>query len=156
MAFAGFVSGNWLIRERSRGLKNQAGKNMSDPITDMLNQIRNAQAVFKPEVSVPFSRLKQGIAQILVDEGFLSGVKKALKKDDRMLKINLKYNQDAPAISALKRVSKPGQKVYVQAVQIKPVKGGRGIAVISTSKGLMTNKRARKERIGGEVLCEVW
>ncbi|MBU4204852.1 30S ribosomal protein S8 [Patescibacteria group bacterium] len=129
---------------------------MSDPITDMLNQIRNAQAVAKTEVFIPFSRLKQEIAKILVEEGFLGDIKKTPKKDDRILKIALKYNQDAPAISSLKRISKPGNKVYIQTSDIRAVRGGRGITIISTSKGLMTNKKARKERLGGEVICEVW
>ncbi|MBU3934520.1 30S ribosomal protein S8 [Patescibacteria group bacterium] len=129
---------------------------MSDPITDMLNQIRNAQAVAKPEISIPFSRLKYEIVQILIQEGFLGNIKKTFKKDDKMLKITLRYNQDFPAISALKRISKPGQKIYIQASKIRAVRGGRGIAVISTSKGLMTNKKARKEGVGGEVICEVW
>jgi len=129
---------------------------MSDPITDMLNQIRNAQAVARREISVPFSRLKYEIAQILVEEGFLGSIKKILKKNDKVLKITLKYNQDVPAVSTLKRISKPGLKVYTQASKIKAVKGGRGIAVISTSKGLMTNKKAKKKGIGGEVICEVW
>jgi len=127
-----------------------------DPITDMLNQIRNGQAVAKTEVSVPFSELKQEIAKILVEEGFLASIKKALKKDDRILKIALKYNQNSPAILGLNRISKPGQRIYVKASEIKPVKGSRGITIISSSKGLMTNKKAKKMRLGGEVICEVW
>lgn len=129
---------------------------MTDPITDMLNRIRNTQAVAKAEVSIPFSQLKQEIAKILVEEGFLADIKKALKKDDRILKIALKYNQNIPAISGLRRVSKPGQRIYVKTSEIKAVKGGRGMAIISTSKGLMTNKKARKMKLGGEVICEVW
>ena len=127
-----------------------------DPITDMLNQIRNGQAVAKTEVSVPFSELKQEIAKILVEEGFLASIKKALKKDDRILKIALKYNQNSPAILGLNRISKPGQRIYVKASEIRPVRGGRGMTIISTSKGLMTNKKAKKMRLGGEVICEVW
>jgi len=129
---------------------------MVDPITDMLNQIRNGQAVQKPEVSIPFSRIKEEIVKILIEEGFLSNSKKVLKKDDKLLKVNLKYNQNTPAISGLKRVSKPGQRIYVKNSKIKTIKGGRGIAIISTPKGLMTNKKAKKEGLGGEIICEVW
>ena len=129
---------------------------MVDPITDMLNQIRNGQAVQKPEVSIPFSRIKEEIVKILIEEGFLSNSKKVLKKDDKLLKVNLKYNQNTPAISGLKRVSKPGQRIYVKNSKIKTIKGGRGIAIISTPKGLMTNKKAKKEGLGGEIICEAW
>jgi small subunit ribosomal protein S8 len=129
---------------------------MTDPITDMLNQIRNAQAVTKPEVSIPSSQIKQKIAEILVEERFIATVKKVPKGDNNMLKINLKYNKNIPVISGLTRISKPGQRIYAKISEIKSVKGGRGIAIISTSKGLMTNKKARKEKLGGEVICEVW
>jgi len=129
---------------------------MTDPITDMLNQIRNAQAVAKPEISVLFSQIKQEIAQILSKEGFVGSVKKAAKKEDNTLKIVLKYNENIPAITGMNRISKPGQRIYVKVTDIKPVKGGKGITIISTSKGLMTNKEARKVKLGGEVLCEIW
>lgn len=129
---------------------------MNDPITDMLNQIRNGQAVAKQEVSVPLSGIKQEIARILLEEGFIANFKKPAKKEDRNFKIALKYNQGAPAISDLKRVSKPGQRIYLAASELKNIKGGKGIAIISTSKGLMTNKKARKMNIGGEVIAEIW
>jgi len=129
---------------------------MTDPIADMLNQIRNAQAVLKPEVSIPYSGLKQEIANILVEEGFLSSTKQLPKKNNKVLKIVLKYNQGIPAASGLKRISKPGQKIYAKYADIKTVKGGTGIAIISTSKGLMTNKKARKEKLGGEIIAEIW
>jgi small subunit ribosomal protein S8 len=129
---------------------------MTDPITDMLNQIRNAQAVAKAEISIPFSQLKQEIAKILIEEGFLGSIKKALKKDAQILKITLKYEQSVPAISGLNRISKPGRRVYIKASEIRAVKGGRGVTIISTPKGLMANRKARKMRLGGEVICEVW
>jgi small subunit ribosomal protein S8 len=129
---------------------------MTDPIADMLNQIRNAQAVLKPEVSIPYSGIKQEIANILVEEGFLSGTKQLPKKNNKILKIVLKYSQGIPAAAGLRRVSKPGQKIYAKCSDIKAVKGGTGIAIISTSKGLMTNKKARKEKLGGEVIAEIW
>jgi len=129
---------------------------MTDPITDMLNQIRNAKAVAKPEVLVPFSKLKNEIAMILSKEGFLGEVKKVTKGKSKTLKINLKYDNEAPAIEGAKRISKPGQRIYVGTYDIKKVRGGSGISVISTSKGLMTNSQARKAKLGGEVLLEVW
>lgn len=129
---------------------------MTDPITEMLNHIRSAQAVARPEISVPFSQLKHNIAEIFAAEGFVAGVKKGLKKENKVLKITLKYNSGVPAIVDLKRISKPGQRIYSSAADLKAVRGGRGIAIVSTPKGLMTNKRARKENVGGEIICEVW
>lgn len=129
---------------------------MVDPITDMLNRIRNAQAVLKTQVSLPFSNLKYEIAKILEKEAFIKKVEKKGKKNKKTIEIILKYDDKTPAISGLKRISKPGQRIYLPAKKIKKVKGGYGIAIISTSKGLMTDKEARKQKVGGEVLCEVW
>ena len=129
---------------------------MTDPITDMLNQIRNAQAVLKTEVLIPFSKLKNEIALILEKENFVGDVKKIIKGKSKTLKISLKYNEGLPAIEGSKRVSKPGQRIYTGFQDIKKVSGGFGISVISTSKGLMTNIEARKAKLGGEVLLEVW
>lgn len=129
---------------------------MVDPITDMLNRIRNAQAVLKTQVSLPFSNLKYEIAKILEKEAFIKKVEKKGKKNKKTIEIILKYDDKTPAISGLKRISKPGQRIYFPAKKIKKVKGGYGIAIISTSKGLMTDKEARKQKVGGEVLCEVW
>ncbi len=129
---------------------------MTDPITDMLNRIRNAQAVGKETVEIPFSNLKYEIAQILEKEGFVEKVEKRGKKSRKFIELTLKYENGLPAISGLKRVSKPGQRIYLPYGKLKPVKGGYGISIISTSKGLMTNKGARKNKLGGEVLCEIW
>ena len=139
---------------------------MVDPITDMLNRIRNAQAVLKETVEVPFSNLKYEIAKILEKNGFIEKVEKKGKKTKKIIEITLKYlpaealakegDNKIPAISGLKRISKPGQTIYLGHRQIKRVKGGYGIAIISTSKGLMTDKEARKQKIGGEVICEIW
>ncbi len=129
---------------------------MTDPITDMLNQIRNAKAVAKQEVSIPFSKAKYEIAKILMQEGFMGEVKKIVKGKTKTMKIILKYDDGVSKISNLKRVSKPGQRIYAKVSEIKRVKGGYGISVISTSKGLMTNKEAHKLKLGGEVICEVW
>ena len=137
-----------------------------DPISDMLISIKNAQAVGHPTVSVPFSSLKYEIAKILGKEGFIKKVEKKGRGVKKFLEITLKYDgkvpvasearQGRPAISDLKRISKPGQRIYLPYKKIKKVKEGLGIAIISTSKGLMTNKEARKRKMGGEVLCEIW
>ena len=129
---------------------------MTDPITDMLNQIRNAQAVAKAEVLIPLSKIKFEIAKILSDAGFIGEVKKAVKGKNKVLKIVLKYDNGVPAISGLDRVSKPGQRIYESVHEIKKVHGGYGMSVVSTSKGLMTNKEARKQKLGGEIICQVW
>ncbi len=129
---------------------------MVDPITDMLNRIRNAQAVLKTQVSLPFSNLKYEIAKILEKEAFIKRVEKKGKKNKKTIEIILKYDDKTPAISGLKRISKPGQRIYFPAKKIKKVKGGYGIAIISTPRGLMTDKEAKKQRLGGEIICEVW
>jgi len=130
---------------------------MTDPICDMLNRIRNAQAVLKETVDIPFSDLKYGIAKILEKKGFVAKVEKKGKKVRRTIEITLKYDANQPVISGLKRISKPGQRIYKKAKEIKPVKGGYGVAVISTPReGLMTDKEARKKKLGGEIICEVW
>jgi small subunit ribosomal protein S8 len=129
---------------------------MTDPISDMLNRIRNAQAVLKETVDIPFSDLKHEIAKILEKKGFVAKVEKKGKKVRRTVEVTLKYDAKQPAISGLKRISKPGQRIYKNAKEIKPVKGGYGMAVISTSKGLMTDKEARKKKLGGEIICEIW
>ena len=129
---------------------------MTDPITDMLNQIRNAEAVAKPEVLIPFSKLKNQIGMILAQEGFVQDVKKIAKDKNKVMKIVLKYDNGIPAIEGAKRVSKPGQRIYVKNTDIKKVRGGFGISIISTPKGLMTNNQARKSKLGGEVMLEIW
>lgn len=129
---------------------------MTDPITDMLNQIRNAEAVAKPEILLPFSKLKNQIGMILMQEGFVQDVKKVAKDKNKIMKIVLKYDNGIPAIEGSKRVSKPGQRIYVKNTEIKKVRGGFGISIISTPKGLMTNNQARKAKLGGEVMLEVW
>jgi len=129
---------------------------MTDPITDMLNQIKSAQAVGKAEVLVVLSNIKNEIASILSKEGFITEARKGSKGKANVLKISLKYNNGLPAISGFKRVSKPGQRIYCQVSEIKKVKGGYGISIISTSKGLMTGKNAKKQKLGGELIAEIW
>ncbi|MCD6528367.1 30S ribosomal protein S8 [bacterium] len=127
-----------------------------DKIADMLTIIRNALAVNHYMVRIPFSKLKYEIAKILEREGFVEKVSKSGKKARKKIVIILKYDEGSPAISGLKRISKPGQRIYLPSKGIKKVKGGYGIAIISTSKGLMTDKEARRQNLGGEVICEVW
>lgn len=129
---------------------------MTDPICDMLNRIRNAEMVFKEKIEVPYSKIKNEIARILQENGFILGFEKKGKKNRKILEIYLKYDGKTPAISGLRRVSKPGQRIYKGFKEIKPVKSGYGIAIISTSKGLMTDREAKKRKIGGEIICEVW
>jgi small subunit ribosomal protein S8 len=129
---------------------------MTDPITDMLNRIRNAKAVEKQEILLPFSNFKYEIATILAKAGFIKDAKKIAKGKSKSLKITLKYDNGISAIEDVKRVSKPGQRIYIKANEIKKVKGGFGVSIISTPKGLMTGVEARKAKLGGEVLLEVW
>ena len=129
---------------------------MTDPITDMLNRIRNAQAVCRQTVDIPFSNFKYEIAQILEKKDFVEKIEKKGKKPKKTIEITLKYKEKNPVISGLKRISKPGQRIYVSADKIKPVKGGYGFAIISTPKGLMTDREAKKQKVGGEIICQIW
>jgi small subunit ribosomal protein S8 len=155
LVFVGFVLGNWQIKVLFQELKKAAGKPM-DAVTDMLNRIRNAQAVLHPTVDVPFSNLKYEIAKILVKHGFIEKVERKGKKAKKYLEIVLKYQDKKPAISGLKKISKPGQRIYLNSLKIGKVRGGYGLSIISTSKGLMTGREAKKQKLGGEVLCEIW
>jgi len=130
---------------------------MTDPIADMLTRIRNGAQASHPSVDVPSSKLKVALAKVLKEEGYIENyeVKKAGKFD--VITITLKYDSNnKPVITKLVRVSKPGLKTYSKAKNLEKVLGGLGIAVVSTSKGLMTDRKARKENIGGEVLCYVY
>lgn len=128
-----------------------------DPIADMLTRIRNAQAVKHQIIDVPFSNLKLKIIQILIKEGFILDCKKIRRNKEKALRIYLKYDQEnSPVISEIKRISKPGKRIYVKAGDVKEIRGGFGRTIISTSKGIMTNKEARKKRQGGEVIAEIW
>ncbi len=129
---------------------------MTDPISDMLIRIKNAQAVGHPTVDIPYSRIKYQIALILEREGFVEKVEKKFRRNKRIIRIFLKYENREPKIIDMKKVSKPGRRVYLPYKKIKAPKGGYGIAIISTSQGLMTDKEARRRHLGGEVLCEIW
>jgi len=129
---------------------------MVDPISDMLNRIRNAQAVNHPKVDIPSSNFKFNIAQIMERYGFIEKAEKKGKKNKKVIEISLKYKEGKPAIMGLKRISKPGQRIYLGSQKIKCSKGSYGIMIVSTSKGLMTSNEARKEKLGGELICEIW
>lgn len=126
---------------------------MTDPIADLLTRIRNAQLASQAELVVPYSKLKYAMVQLLEREGWIAGL--AVLDQQKNLKVLLKYDQGKPIIRELKRISKPGRRVYVNRHAIPTVLNGLGMAIISTSKGLMSNTEARKQKLGGEVLCEI-
>jgi small subunit ribosomal protein S8 len=127
----------------------------TDPISDMLTRIRNAAATRKSEVVMPYSKLKHSLADLLKREGYVDGV--AVRDGViKQLEVKLKYESGESAIVGIQRVSKPGQRLYASVDRIPRAKGGMGITVVSTSKGLMTDKQARKEKFGGELICQVW
>ncbi len=129
----------------------------TDPIADMLTRIRNASLAKKSELVLPFSKFKQNLAQLLLKEGFISGMNEVTTGEHKMLQINLKYSGQGEAIiGGIKRVSKPGQRIYLPADKLPRTNSGYGVTVVSTSKGLMTDKEARKAKVGGEVVCQVW
>ena len=128
---------------------------MSDPISDMLTRIRNAQMAEKTIVSMPSSKLKAAIAKVLQDEGYVEGFKVVNDGAKATLEIGLKYYADRPVIEKIQRVSRPGLRIYKGSEDIPKVMNGLGIAIVSTSKGLMTDRKARANGIGGEVLCIV-
>lgn len=141
----------------SQELKNQAGKKMTtDPIADMLNRIKTAQAVSKSTVRVPFSLLKYEIAKILESNKWVGSVEKKGKKNLKFIEISLNYQDNKPVINEIRRISTPGQRIYSSVNDIKKVRDGFGMSIISTSKGLMTNSEARKAGLGGEVLIEIY
>ena len=129
---------------------------ITDPIADMLTRIRNANTAKHPTVDVPASNMKKAIAQILLDEGYIKNFQLIDDGTQSVIRITLKYNGSEKVISGLRRVSKPGLRVYAGADELPRVLRGLGIAIISTSKGVMTDKAARAQHIGGEVLAFVW
>ncbi len=129
---------------------------LTDPIADMITRIRNAQAVKKETVYVPYSRLKWSILEVLKNNNFINEIERFQKKGKKVIKITLKYQDNKPVIHEIKRVSKPSRRVYLGVRELYPFKGGYGIRVLSTSKGVMSDKEAKKLRVGGEVLIEIW
>ena len=130
---------------------------MTDPVADMLTRIRNAIMARHDTVEIPASRLKIGIAKIIKEEGFINDFELIKEKQNRAIKISLKYDERNKSIlTGLERISKPGLRVHVQRTEIPRVYGGAGIAIISTSKGVMTGQQAWRQKLGGELLCHVW
>ena len=130
---------------------------MTDPIADMLTRIRNANVVKHETVDVPASNMKKELSRILLEEGFIRGYDVIEDGKQGIIRIQLKYGQTGErVISGLKRISKPGMRVYADKHEVPRVLNGLGISIISTSKGILTDKQARKENVGGEVICYVW
>jgi small subunit ribosomal protein S8 len=130
--------------------------NISDPIADMLTRIRNASRARHDEVAIPASRTKLAIAEILKEEGFIESFSEAPAGPRKDITIQLKYVGRMPVVSGLKRISKPGLRVYASKTEIPRVLGGLGVVIVSTSQGIMTGAQARKSQLGGEVLAYVW
>jgi small subunit ribosomal protein S8 len=128
---------------------------MTDPISDMLTRIRNAQTARKPSVTLPASKQKLAVAKVLEQEGYLSSVAEENVDGKNMLTLGLKYYQDRPVIERIERVSRPGLRIFKRVDQLPVVQGGLGVAIVSTSQGVMTNVQAKAEGHGGEVLCIV-
>jgi small subunit ribosomal protein S8 len=130
---------------------------MTDPISDMLARIRNAASAAHADVSIPASKIKENIARILLEEGYVDAYDRVEDSSHPVITIKLRYGDDRePAISGIRRISKPGRRVYRGAAELPRVLGGLGVAIISTSQGVMTDKQARRSRVGGEVLAYVW
>ena len=125
---------------------------VTDPVSDMLTRIRNAHRALHAEMSLPASKLKAAIAAILKEEGYIAD----FSVSDATLSLNLKYQGGKPLISGLKRVSKPGRRIYVGSEAIPKVQNGLGISILSTSQGILEGGKARERNIGGELLCEIW
>jgi small subunit ribosomal protein S8 len=132
---------------------------VSDPIADMLTRIRNANMIQRRQVLMPSSKMRVAIARILKEEGFIEDYEEISAKPQAILRLDLKYTQDKrpqPVIMGLKRISKPGRRVYAGRQDLPWVRSGLGVAIVSTSQGVMTAQQARRLRVGGEVLCYVW
>lgn len=129
---------------------------MTDPIADMLTRVRNAVRVERPYVDIPSSRVKRGIADVLKREGFIWDWKDIEAEPVALLRLELKYGPNGErVIQSIKRVSKPGRRLYTRSKELKPVLGGMGISIISSSRGVISDREARRDNLGGEVLCEV-
>ena len=130
---------------------------MTDPIADMLTRIRNANTVGHTTVEIPASNMKKAIAEILLNEGFIGGFEVIEDNKQGVIKVQMKYGAGKEkVINGIKKISKPGLKVYAKANEVPSVLGGLGIAIISTSKGIISDKEARQLGVGGEVICSVW
>lgn len=131
--------------------------NATDPITDLLNRLRNAMTAGHERVDVPASRLKEDLLRVLAEEGYVASYRRVEEKGRPVLRVGLKYDPEGePIVTGLERVSRPGRRVYAPAKEMPDVLGGLGTSIVSTSKGIRTGRQAREERLGGEILCNVW
>jgi small subunit ribosomal protein S8 len=131
--------------------------NATDPITDLLNRLRNGMRAGHERVDVPASRLKEDVLKVLADEGYIASYRRVEEKGRPVLRVGLKYDGEGePIVNGLERISKPGRRVYAAAAEMPEVLGGLGVAIVSTSKGIVTGQKARASRIGGEILAHVW
>jgi len=129
---------------------------LTDPIADMLTRVRNAVHIKAEKVDIPISKMKLEIAKILKEEGFIRAYKILKDRRQGVLRVIPKYVDNASVLSGLKRISKPGRRVYVGSDEIPKVMGGLGVAILTTSKGVMSDKSCRRDSVGGEVICHVW
>ncbi len=129
---------------------------MSDPIADLLTRVRNGLMARQEEVEIPASKMKEAIAKVLQDEGYILGYEVRPDNKQGVLRIKLKYKGTKPVIEGIQRVSKPSRRVYVPHDEIPKVMSGLGIAILSTNQGVMSDRKARAKRVGGEVICSVW
>ena len=128
-----------------------------DPITDLLNRLRNGMQAGHERVDVPASRLKEDLLKVLLEEGYIGGYRRVEETGRPLLRIALKYDHEGePIVNGLERISRPGRRVYRTAKEIPEVLGGLGVSIISTSKGITSGRKAREARLGGEILCQVW
>ena len=128
-----------------------------DPITDLLNRLRNAMGAGHERVDLPASRVREDVLRVLAEEGYIASYRRVEEKGRERLRVLLKYDADGePIVNGLERVSRPGRRVYAGASEIPEVLGGLGTSIVSTSKGIVTGRRAREQRLGGEILCNVW
>jgi small subunit ribosomal protein S8 len=135
---------------------NQAGNNYMDQIANMINMIKNASRVEHEAVTVPYSKIKHAIAQCLMSEGYLSSVSKKTQKGFPVLELGLVYVDGAPKVTGVERVSKSSRRIYKGAKDLRPTRNGFGLTVLTTPKGILTDKQAKKEMVGGEVLFKLW
>jgi small subunit ribosomal protein S8 len=128
-----------------------------DPITDLLNRLRNAMNAGHDRVDIPSSRVKESLLKVLADEGYVASFRRVEEKGRPLLRVGLKYDPDGePVVNGFERVSRPGRRVYAPAKEIPEVLGGLGISIVSTSRGILTGRKAREAKVGGEILCNVW
>ncbi|HZI65660.1 MAG TPA: 30S ribosomal protein S8 [Thermoanaerobaculia bacterium] len=129
----------------------------SDPLSDLLNRLRNGMRAGHDRVDVPASRIKEDVLRVLADEGYIGSWRRVEEKGRPVLRVGLKYDPEGlPIVAGLERVSRPGRRIYAPANEIPQVLGGLGISIVSTSRGIVTGRKAREARVGGEILCNVW